>query len=121
MKKHLFGAALVVCLVAMSSMAMAQTIDEIQYYNPATGAPESPYVGQQVTVSGSIYVVKGTYNSGTHYMQGPTGAMGLHTVLYKGHWRGILTPVRTSPQAHPLGSGTGFSRISNTLTASKAA
>ena len=75
MKKHLFGAALVLCLVAISGMAMAQTIDQIQYYNPETGAPESPYDGTQVTVEGTIYVVKGTYNGGTHYMQGATGGI----------------------------------------------
>ncbi len=75
MKKHLFGAALVVCLVAMSGMAVAQTIDEIQYYNPANGDPASPYVGQQVSVAGTVYVVKGTYNGGTHYIQGATGGI----------------------------------------------
>ncbi len=74
MKKHLFGAALL-CLVAVSGMALAQTIDEIQYYDPATGDPASPYAGQVVTVSGSVYVVKGTYNSGTHYIQGATGGI----------------------------------------------
>ncbi len=75
MKKHLFGAALVVCLVVMSSMAMAQTIDDINYYNPETGAPASPYAGQTVTVSGTVYVIKGTYNGGTHYIQGDTGGI----------------------------------------------
>ncbi len=77
MKKHLFGAALL-CLVAVSGMAVAQTIDEIQYYNPTTGAPESPYAGQTVTVTGSIYVVKGTYNGGTHYLQGATGGISFY-------------------------------------------
>lgn len=74
MKKHLFGAALL-CLVAASGMALAQTIDDIQYYDPETGDPASPYAGQSVTVSGAIYVLKGTYNSGTHYLQGATGGI----------------------------------------------
>jgi len=77
MKKHLFGAALL-CLVAASGMAIAQTIDEIQYYDPADGSPASPYAGQSVTVTGSIYVVKGTYNGGTHYMQGATGGISFY-------------------------------------------
>lgn len=77
MKEHLFGAALM-CLVAASGMAFAQTIDEIQYYNPETGAPESPYAGQTVTVTGKITVVAGTYNGGTHYLQGATGGISFY-------------------------------------------
>ncbi len=84
MKKHLFGAALVVCLVAASGMAMAQTIDDIQYYNPETGAPDSPHAGQTVTVSGTIYVVKATYNPGTHYIQGATGGITFYDASLNG-------------------------------------
>ncbi len=75
MKKHLFGTALLVCLIAIGSMASAQTIDDIQQYDPGTGAPASPFVGQSVTVTGTIYVVSGTYNSGTWYIQGATGGI----------------------------------------------
>ncbi len=66
-----------VLLLSLSGLVLAQTtpIDDIQYYDPATGAPASPYAGQTVTVEGVIYVVKGTYNSGTHYIQGATGGI----------------------------------------------
>ncbi len=74
MKKHLFGMALITCLVVISGVATAQTIDEIQVYDVA-GAPASPFDGQAVTVTGSVYVQKGTYNSGTFYIQGATGGI----------------------------------------------
>lgn len=74
MKKRLFGMALVMCL-AVTGLASAQTIDDIQYYNPTTGAPESPSVGLIVTVTGNVYCLKGVYNNGTHYIQGPTGGI----------------------------------------------
>lgn len=81
MKKHLFGATLILCLVAFSGIAMADPlpIDDIQFYTPETGAPASPYAGQTVTVAGSVYVVKGTYNGGTHYMQGATGGISFYS------------------------------------------
>ncbi len=62
-------------VLAVAGLAAAQTIDDIQYYDPATGAPASPYDGQTVTVNGTVYVVAGTYNSGTHYIQGATGGI----------------------------------------------
>jgi len=75
MKKHLFGTALLMCLVVIGGMASAQTIDEIQVYDAVTGAPASPYDGMSVTVTGAIYVQKGTFNSGTWYIQGATGGI----------------------------------------------
>lgn len=77
MKKLLFGTSVLMCLLAPLGVAFGQltSIDAIQYYNPATGAPASPYAGQVVTVEGVIYVVKGTYNSGTHYIQGSDGGI----------------------------------------------
>ncbi len=69
---------LTTCLVVLAltaGVAAAQTIDEIQQYDPETGAPASPYAGQNVTVTGTVYVVAGTYNSGTHYIQGATGGI----------------------------------------------
>ncbi len=74
MNKHLFGMALAVSVMLIAGLATAQTIDEIQVYD-ALGAPASPYVGQTVTVTGTVYVVAGTYNSGTHYIQGATGGI----------------------------------------------
>ena len=74
MKKHLFGMALCMCLVLISGVATAQDIDDIQVYD-AGGAPASPYLGQSVTVTGAITVVKGTYNSGTWYVQDATGGI----------------------------------------------
>jgi len=78
MKKHLFGAALTSCLmIFMLGAAVAQTIDEIQEYT-AGGEPNSPYDGMTVTVEGLIYAVKGTYNNGTHYIQGATGGINFY-------------------------------------------
>jgi DNA/RNA endonuclease YhcR with UshA esterase domain len=62
--------AVVVCV---AGLAAAQTIDDIQYYNPTTGAPASPYNGTTQTVEGRIYVVKGTYNAGSHYILDDSG------------------------------------------------
>lgn len=73
MKKVLFFA--LAAVLGLTGLAAAQTIDEIQVYNPSTGAPASPYNGQTVTVSGVCYVQAGTYNSGTHYIQSATGGI----------------------------------------------
>jgi DNA/RNA endonuclease YhcR with UshA esterase domain len=77
MKKHLFGMALLTCLVVISGVASAQitNIGDIQVYDAITGLPNSPFEGQSVTVSGGITVVKGTYNGGTWYLQDATGGM----------------------------------------------
>ena len=66
MKKHLFGAVILVSL-ALGGFASAQTIDEIQQYNPTTGAAASPYAGQVVTVSG-IVVERFNYSTGSGYI-----------------------------------------------------
>jgi hypothetical protein len=69
---------LTTCLALLAlgaGLAGAQTIDEIQQYDPVTGAPASPFAGQTVTVTGTVYVTPGTYNSGTHYIQGATGGI----------------------------------------------
>jgi hypothetical protein len=66
MKKHLFGVALT-CLLVAGGIASAQTIDDIQVYDPLTGAPASPYVGQTVTVSG-ILVERFDYSGGSGYL-----------------------------------------------------
>lgn len=64
-------------LVLSAGLATAQIIpiDDIQFYNPSTGAPQSPYAGQTVTVQGVVFVIAGTYNSGTHYIQDATGGI----------------------------------------------
>jgi hypothetical protein len=66
MKKHLFGAALILGLV-VGGAAVAQTIDQIQVYNPTTGAAASPYAGQVVTVDG-IVVERLNYSTGSGYI-----------------------------------------------------
>ena len=66
MKKHLFGVTILVCLLA-GGIASAQTINAIQQYNAVTGLPESPFVGQTVTVSG-IVVERLQYSSGSGYI-----------------------------------------------------
>lgn len=74
MRKHLFHAALALCLVMISGVAAAQTCDEIQRYT-AEGLPDSPLVGQSVTVTGTIFVKPGTYNGGSHYIMDATGGI----------------------------------------------
>lgn len=66
MKKHLFGAVMLASL-ALGGFATAQTIDDIQVYNPTTGAIASPYTGQIVTVSG-IVVERFNYSTGSGYI-----------------------------------------------------
>jgi len=77
MKKTATGALMLALVVAVSGAALAQTtaIDDIQFYDAVAGTPASPYDGQAVTVEGVVYVIKGTYNSGTHYIQGATGGI----------------------------------------------
>ena len=73
MKKNLFGKALVLCLIIISSMsvtmAYAEDIDDIQWYNTDgtiyTGV--GSYQGQVVSVTGTVFVPDGTYNTGTFY------------------------------------------------------
>jgi len=74
MKKHLFGMALVASVMLVAGLASAQTIDDIQVYD-AAGVPASPYAGQTVTLTGTVYVIGGTYNSGTHYIEDGTGGI----------------------------------------------
>ena len=71
MKKVLFSTAVCVSLLALAGMASAQltSIDAIQYYNPLNGAAASPNAGQIVTVQGTLYIIKGTFNSGANYIQ----------------------------------------------------
>lgn len=66
MKKHLFGAALILGLL-VGGAAVAQTIDDIQVYNPVTGATASPYANQIVTVDG-IIVERLNYSTGSGYI-----------------------------------------------------
>jgi DNA/RNA endonuclease YhcR with UshA esterase domain len=76
MKKHLFGITLMASMLLISGMASAQftNIDDIQAYD-AAGAPASPFDGMSVTVAGNIFVVKGTYNNGSHYIGDATGGI----------------------------------------------
>jgi hypothetical protein len=79
MKRHLFGTAILACLMSLAGVAAAQytSADDIQYYD-ALGAPASPYAGMTVTVRGAIYVLKGTYNNGTHYIMDETGGIAFY-------------------------------------------
>ncbi len=72
--KKMLTLALAMALTAGLATAQIVDIDDIQVYTVA-GQPASPYDGQQVTVSGKIYVVAGTYNGGTHYIQDATGGL----------------------------------------------
>src|SRR5208283_510797 len=54
-------------------------------------------------------------------MHGPTGFSGLHALPKSGQSKGVLAPLMISPQAQPLGSLAGLSRVmSKVLSASKA-
>ena len=77
MKKPLLGSILVVGLLMGAGLvpALALDISAIQNYDPATGAPDSPYDGEEVAVTGTIYVIAGTYNFGTWYIQDDTGGI----------------------------------------------
>ncbi|HPF70751.1 MAG TPA: FlgD immunoglobulin-like domain containing protein [Candidatus Krumholzibacteria bacterium] len=66
--------ALTVSVMLIAALASAQTLDEIQVYTVA-GVPASPYVNQTVTVTGTVYVQGGTYNSGTHYITDGTDGL----------------------------------------------
>jgi hypothetical protein len=77
MKKLTIGAlalTMLFCLVG-GAAAVNTDLDDIQYYDPITGLPASPYAGQSVTVEGVVYVIPGIYNGGTHYIQGATGGI----------------------------------------------
>lgn len=66
------------CLLAVAltaGLATAQTMDEIQYYNPIDGSPASPYDGMTVTVTGVVFCPAGVYNNGTHYIMDATGGI----------------------------------------------
>lgn len=63
-------------VISMTAPAAAQItpIDDIQLYSN-TGVPSSPFNNQIVTVRGVVTALKGTWNSGTHYLQDATGGM----------------------------------------------
>lgn len=78
MRKHLFHAALVLCLVMISGAAVAQTAalcDSVQRYTWNVGDPNSPLDGQLVTITGTIFVQPGTYNGGTTSIMDATGGV----------------------------------------------
>ncbi len=80
--------AAVACLLAVPVHAQIVSIDAIQTYNPATGAPASPYHGQTVTVEGALYVLRGTFNAGSHYLQGADGGLQFYTTTAPAFARG---------------------------------
>ena len=61
-------------LVSSLSMAQVIPIDDIQVYD-SDGAPASPYHGETVTVTGSVFVPQLIYNVGSFYIQGATGGI----------------------------------------------
>lgn len=79
MKRISLGAVALVFLMSITGIAFAQfdSIDYIQEYT-SEGVPISPENGNVVTVQGVVYVVKGTYNGGTHYIQGDDGGINFY-------------------------------------------
>ena len=61
-------------VTAMPASAQITPIDDIQVYS-AAGAPASPFAGTTVTIRGTLTALKGTWNSGTHYVQDDTGGI----------------------------------------------
>jgi len=74
-------------LLAMSPASAQTDIDDIQVYTD-TGAPNSPFNGQSVTIQGVLTVYRGTYNFGTHYVQDATGGI----VIFDGSSPAGLNP-----------------------------
>ncbi|MBT7310584.1 hypothetical protein HN843_02400, partial [bacterium] len=78
MKRMIYGALALMLVVSGAAFAQITDIDDIQYYDPATGDPASPYDGQTVTVEGTLFVEKGIYNGGTHYIADATGGLNFY-------------------------------------------
>jgi DNA/RNA endonuclease YhcR with UshA esterase domain len=78
MRKLYLGTLVVTSLVLAAGLASAQYTDigDIQSYT-AAGDPNSAYFGQEVTIAGTVYVARGTYNFGTYYIQDDTGGVQL--------------------------------------------
>jgi len=69
-----FGMLFLQLAMAVQATAQLTAIDTIQTYNPVTGAPiPYPVVGSTVTVQGTLFVLKGTFNTGSHYIQVGSG------------------------------------------------
>jgi len=75
MKRIIYGAVALMLVLSGAAFAQITDIGDIQYYDPGTGDPASPYMGQVVTVEGVVYVEKNIYNGGTHYIQDATGGI----------------------------------------------
>lgn len=73
MKKLAYSALALVLVLSVAGVAAAQTIDDIQLYDPIDGTPTSTYIGTQVTIEGRVFVVNNTYNGGTHYILDDSG------------------------------------------------
>jgi DNA/RNA endonuclease YhcR with UshA esterase domain len=79
MKKSIFP-LLTVCLL-LAGTGLAQTCPDIQ---GATGCAPSPLDGTPVSVTGIVYVVNGTYNSGSVYLNCGTPGNGGMTFFDSG-------------------------------------
>jgi DNA/RNA endonuclease YhcR with UshA esterase domain len=64
----------VVCSMASAAWAVITPMTDIQVYTSA-GVPASPFNAQVVTVRGALSTLKGTYNSGTFYVEDSTGGI----------------------------------------------
>ncbi|MFH1842694.1 MAG: right-handed parallel beta-helix repeat-containing protein, partial [bacterium] len=68
-------------LLVFGSPASAQIIpiDGIQSYDPATFQADSPYLGLEVQVVGTVYVEAGMFGSNLYYIQDASGGIRLNT------------------------------------------
>ena len=80
MRKHLFGVTLSLCLFVFSAaVGQITPIDDIQVYNNDGSIDlTNPHYGQVRSVRGVIYVYKGIYNPGSHYILGVTGGISFY-------------------------------------------
>ncbi len=94
-----------VFVAAFGTTALAQTpIDDVQVYTDA-GLPASPFDGQSVTIRGVITVNRGTYNSGTHYVQDATGGMTIFDSSSPALAVGDEVEVTGTVTSFPVGAG----------------
>lgn len=72
--RYVLAGILIALLGAIPAQAQIP-IDDIQFYDPLTGQPESPYLNQNVTIEGVITVPAGIFHSQIMYIQDATGGV----------------------------------------------
>lgn len=71
---YLLNFLILITSVALAGPALGQTCADV--HGTATGCAPSPLAGQTIALTGIVYVVPGTYNSGSVYFNCGTGGAG---------------------------------------------